>query len=1174
MFLKSLSVKGFKSFGEPSTLDLEPGVCVVVGPNGSGKSNIIDAISWVLGAQAPKAVRSQKMDDVIFAGTAKKAALGRAEVSLTIDNSAGRLPIEFTEVTITRRLFRNGDSEYELNGAPCRLLDITELLSDSGVGRTQHIIVSQGNLDGVLNARPEERRSVIEEAAGILKHRRRRERSQRRLESTEQNLVRINDMVREVRRQLGPLRKQADAARRHQGVADELRSLRIHLAGRELALHKLRMEELAAQRAELARLEAEGKRELAAMDRAVLASEAEVSGTEAVAGVQRLADRLREAESMRERARGMTEVLVERSRSIRSSMQASVDADLVASLEADAARVETELEEVTTQMASLEPETQAVAAAEVAMERARQDFETEWAQGQLAMSSPKDEPPVLSAAEVRGELGAMRSAVERTLSQRSRAAGRLAAMTQRVQRLESEAERLTKDIEAGEGNAAEFRQAVVEAVNERAKAEERLAEVTERRQATATEAGRWEARSEALSQALDEARARAGAGRLNGVDGVVGTLLELVAIDEGWAEAVEAALGEAVAAVVVDGSDAAKRALGVLMADHHGGAVVPMPDGTGHGGGDHCRFLHAPAGTQSVRAHTRGLHPGIDCLLDRLLEQAWCAEGEWVSALDLAIANPSAVIVTSKGDRFAMSSWRVGSGAVGATGAAIDEARQRAAEAQRVADQVATSVAEVSAEMQRARQAEREASRARSQAVNRAEAAKSALDRLANERRDVAAEVVSLTAEVAELDTRAERDRARVAELEVVLPNLEAEEAHGRERALATRAARSRLDQQIASVASRRRDLDVRSAGLEQRRTYLLSRRDYLDRRLERLAEERAEAEIRRRRLEMQLRAIEKMGTDIEVDVGDLDLYIGALRAERESASATVRAITERLEGMRRERAAAEQRLSATRERSARAEINEAEIGLKVEALVGALRCDLDVEPETAMSTPLPELPPATSAESRVRELDRDLRLMGPVNPLAIEELAAVEERAAFVQAELDDVQKSRRELAKVIRAIDAEIVTVFAAAYADVADNFEKLFAVLFPGGTSRVRLTNPDDLLNTGVEIEARPSGKNVRSLQLLSGGERSLVAMAYLFSVFRSRPSPFYCMDEVEAALDDVNLHRFLGLLDEFRSQAQLIVVSHQKRTMEAADCLYGVTMQPGGSSKVVSERVRSV
>src|SRR5437868_14367591 len=271
MFLKSLTLKGFKSFADTTVLEMEPGVTVVVGPNGSGKSNVVDAIAWVLGAQAPSAVRSQKMDDVIFAGTAKKPALGRAEVSLTLDNSSGMLPIEFTEVTITRILFRTGESEYMINGVGCRLLDVQELLSDAGVGRQQHVIVSQGQIDAVLNARPEDRRSIIEEAAGVLKYRKRREKAQRRLEATEANFLRLQDLLREVRRQLRPLERQADAARRHGALVAELHGLRRHLAGRELASLEARLTAIARTRSELGVSDRDVRAALARLDTEVIA---------------------------------------------------------------------------------------------------------------------------------------------------------------------------------------------------------------------------------------------------------------------------------------------------------------------------------------------------------------------------------------------------------------------------------------------------------------------------------------------------------------------------------------------------------------------------------------------------------------------------------------------------------------------------------------------------------------------------------------------------------------------------------------------------------------------------------------------------------------------------------------------------------------------------------------
>ncbi len=349
---RSLTLKGFKSFAETTTLDLEPGVTVVVGPNGSGKSNVVDAIGWVLGAQAPSAVRSQKMDDVIFAGTAKRPALGRAEVSLTIDNSAGLLPIEFSEVTLTRTLFRTGESDYAINGVPCRLLDIQELLSDTGVGRQQHVIVSQGQIDAVLNAHPEDRRLILEEAAGVLKFRKRKEKAERRLAATEGNLTRLQDLLREVRRQLRPLERQADAARRHGDVVAELRALQVFLAGRQLTTLHRRLADTTATRAEQADETDRLRRRLTELDTGVLAAEADLGRT----GGDDVGAALSRFESLREKAKGLAAVLNERRRGIERERGAFVDQAVVASLEADAARLAGDLASCEAERVALEPQ--------------------------------------------------------------------------------------------------------------------------------------------------------------------------------------------------------------------------------------------------------------------------------------------------------------------------------------------------------------------------------------------------------------------------------------------------------------------------------------------------------------------------------------------------------------------------------------------------------------------------------------------------------------------------------------------------------------------------------------------------------------------------------------------------------------------------------------------------
>jgi chromosome segregation protein len=405
----------------------------------------------------------------------------------------------------------------------------------------------------------------------------------------------------------------------------------------------------------------------------------------------------------------------------------------------------------------------------------------------------------------------------------------------------------------------------------------------------------------------------------------------------------------------------------------------------------------------------------------------------------------------------------------------------------------------------------------------------------------------------------------------VLLPVLEAEAEAEAARTAAERAARSRLAERAATVASMRRDLEVRAAGLDERRTMTARRLEEVQARLQRQVAERDGWTDRRRELEQARLATDWLTRLVRERHVELEGVLAWLRSARRAQVEASQARSELLEQLRRQRGTAERQLTETRERINRVELEETEARVRLEGIVEAIRRDLDCEPDAVRGAECPALPPGTSATSRRSELERDLRLMGPINPLALEEHAALLERHQFLEAQLEDVRNARRELAKVIRAIDAEIVEIFGAAFADVADNFETLFSTLFPGGIGRLRLTDPEHILETGIDVEARPSGKNVRRLSLLSGGERSLTAMAFLFAVFRSRPSPFYLMDEVEAALDDVNLHRFLDLLREFRSEAQLLVVSHQKRTMEAADCLYGVTMAPGGSSRVISERI---
>jgi chromosome segregation protein len=1012
LFLKRLVLRGFKSFADRAELDFEPGVMVVVGPNGSGKSNIVDSVAWVLGAQGARALRGGKMDDVIFAGTAHRPALGRAEVELTIDNSAGLLPIEFTEVTISRTLFRTGDSEYRINDVPCRLLDVQELLSDTGIGRQQHVIVGQGQLDAVLQSRPEDRRAIIEEAAGVLKFRKRREKAQRRLETTEGNLLRLNDLLREVRRQLRPLERQADAARRHDGLAAELRAIRLHLAGRELDRIEARLQrqrdERAAHGVAIAQLEAR----LRVLDDDVVTAERSLTGGSATDDT----DVIARVEALRERARGLLALVAERRRGLARELLAVADEGVVETLVAEAEHVRRELEEVDGDFASLAPSRHEVEEAERRVGELRDRVER-------ASSTPADASP--------------------------------------------------------EGRA-------------RLAAEHDLASADDALRASEAEHHRWHARAEALAQALDEARVVAGADVLAEVTGVVGALADLIEVEPGFEGAVGAALGEALRATVLSGDP---RPAVTRIHDEGAAGLLVVLDRLP----DDVEPVAVPFGARPVADFVRARRADLDRALRRLLAGVVVVD-TWAEALE--IAGPDVVAVTREGARLGGAGpWRIGPASAAITRRALDEAQAA----------IAGAAASVAA-----------ARTARDAALAAVQAARAAEHEAAERRRQ----------------ERAELERLR------------------------------------AAAAKLRRDFEVRGAGIDERRSVLRRRLDEIEHRLRTRPDEHAAAAARQAALARREEAVGAVEDRLRARTGDIDSLAERWHRRQQARAEAARAAGERLDELRGERHEVERRLAESRELHARADVAEAESRLRAETTVDAIRRDFACEPDDARRAPEPELPEGTTAAARARELERELRLLGPVNPLALSEYEALQERHTFLEQQLDDVKTSRRELQRVIRAVDAEIVSVFEEAFADVARHFSDLFATLFPGGAGRLVLTDPADPLNTGIEIEARPSGKTPRRLSLLSGGERSLAALAFLFAVFRARPSPFYLLDEVEAALDDVNLHRFLDLIEEFRAEAQLLVVSHQKRTMEAADVLYGVSMPPGGSSRVVSQRVRDL
>ncbi|WP_419914972.1 chromosome segregation SMC family protein [Candidatus Poriferisodalis sp.] len=1014
MFLRSLTLSGFKSFADTATLTFEPGVTVVVGPNGSGKSNVVDAIAWVLGAQGPRALRGQRMDDVVFAGTDRRTALGRAQVTLVIDNESRTLPTQTAEVAITRTLFRSGESEYALNGTPCRLLDLQELLNDAGVGRQQHIIVAQGQIEQVLAARPEERRALIEEAAGVLKFRRRKERAERRLEGTEANVTRLVDLQRELRRQLRPLERQATAARRYQEISAELVGLQLYNAGRELAAHQGAQSESDARRVTFAAQREAAAASISDIDGAIDDAQSQLAQLTAEP-----ADRLPRVVSLSERARGLIGQTYERMRSVERERNALLDSDVVVTLTDEHARVSAELADI------------------------------DVASAQAALSGD----PADDAGSETGD---------------------------------------DADVHAAE-------QAHAEAEERLAAAAASLSQADEHQRGTAEELQHWIGRFEALASAVAAARTDSGIAALDGVTGVVGVLGDLVTIEGGWEAAAEAAADGALSAVVVRDDKAAAQALAALADGDSHGSVISL---------DQLPAAREPsrqaAGGEFVRPHLQVAADApewcrneLETLLDAVVDEATCVPGDWSSAYDRALADRDAVFVTASGDRFGPRRWRIGSTGPAAATAALDHARGR-------------------------------------------------IDELTHDHRRAAAAWASAQqAHGAALDGFQQAQRA----------------AETLRRRVAAAAARQAAQAQAAHE---------RAAAQQQRQSALAERLEAISQRLAGHQSSHAAASARLDRAEVIVSALDRLALLLSQHRQRLDAEARHLSSRHEARTELVRQLTERLDALRHERDAAAARQEQLRTELAALDVADAERRTKRDALISALREDFDADPATALAASPPPLPDGVTASAHERALRADLNRLGPVNPLALSEYEEASERFEFVATQLADVRNSRRELHKVIRAIDAEIIATFADAFSDVARNFAELFSTLFPGGTGRLSLTDPEELLTCGVELDVRPAGKRIGRLSLLSGGERSLVALAYLFAVFRSRPSPFYVLDEVEAALDDVNLQRFLDLVAEFRRESQLIIVSHQRRTMESADVLYGVSMPPGGSSVVVSER----
>ncbi|KUO07630.1 chromosome segregation protein SMC [Streptomyces sp. DSM 15324] len=1194
MHLKALTLRGFKSFASATTLRFEPGITCVVGPNGSGKSNVVDALTWVMGEHSAKSLRGGKMEDVIFAGTTGRPPLGRAEVSLTIDNSDGALPIEYAEVTITRIMFRNGGSEYQINGDTCRLLDIQDLLSDSGIGREMHVIVGQGQLDSVLHADPMGRRAFIEEAAGVLKHRKRKEKALRKLDAMQANLARVQDLTDELRRQLKPLGRQAAVARRAAVIQADLRDARLRLLADDLVRMREALRAEVADEAALKERKETAEQEL----RKALQREALLEDE-----VRRLSPRLQRAQQtwyelsqLAERVRGTVSLADARVKSATSAPPEERRGRDPGDMEREAARVRE-------QEAELEA---ALEAAQHALDDTvahRADLERELAVEERRL---KDVARAIAdrregLARLNGQVNAARSRaasaqaeIDRLAAARDEAQERAFAAQEEYETLQAEVDGL----DAGDAELAEQHEA---AKRRLAEAEAALTAAREAATTAERERAATRARHEALALGL---RRKDGTGALLGardrLTGLLGPAAELLTVTPGYEVQLAAAFGAAADAIAVTTPAAAVEALRLLRKQDAGRAALLLagsPDAplTGAGNG----MTGHPAPVDARRQHAADLVRGPADLMPavrRLLRDIVVVD-TLEDAGHLVRTHPHLTAVTAEGDL--LGAHFAHGGSAGAPSllevqASVDEAAAQLEELAVRCAELGEAQQEAGAQRKRCAAQVEELGERRRAADREKSAVAQQLGRLAGQARGAAGEAERSTAAAARAQDALDRAREEAEELAerlAVAEEMPVEEEPDT-------SVRDRLAADGANARQTEMEARLQVRTHEERVKGLAGRADSLDRAARAEREARARAEQRRARLRHEAAVAGAVASAARQLLAHVEVSVGRAQAERAAAEAAKARGEQELAAARTAGRDLKAELDKLTDSVHRGEVLGAEKRMRIEQLETKALEELGVEPEGLVTEYgphqlVPPSPPAegevlpddpehprnqpvpfrrAEQEKRLKAAERAYQQLGKVNPLALEEFAALEERHKFLSEQLEDLKKTRADLLQVVKEVDERVELVFTEAFRDTAREFEGVFGRLFPGGEGRLILTDPDNMLTTGVDVEARPPGKKVKRLSLLSGGERSLTAVAMLVSIFKARPSPFYVMDEVEAALDDTNLQRLIRIMQELQESSQLIVITHQKRTMEVADALYGVSMQGDGVSKVISQRLR--
>ncbi|TWS18683.1 chromosome segregation protein SMC [Tsukamurella asaccharolytica] len=1185
MYLKSLTLKGFKSFASATTLRLEPGITCVVGPNGSGKSNILDALRWVMGEQGAKGLRGGKMEDVIFAGTSGRAPLGRAEVTLTIDNSDGALPIDYSEVSITRRMFRDGAGEYEINGTKARLMDVQELLSDSGIGREMHVIVGQGQLAAILESKPEERRAFIEEAAGVLKHRRRKEKAVRKLDSMQANLARLTDLTTELRRQLKPLGRQAEVARRAQTIQADLRDARLRLAADDLVRRRA---ELADQSGNEAAVRAEQNLVAEQLDEA---NALVASHSEAVAeldpAVKAAGEGWFSLSALAERVSSTERIASERARLLSEPVQHAPGRD-PDELDAEAERVaeeEAELMEALEEAAMiLEEATEELAS----REEAARDAEKAHMAAVAAIADRRE-----GLARLAGQVETLRTRAESVESESGRLTAAIAEAVERAEAAEAEFEQVQgqiAELDSSEASLDEHHERSSAALHAaQARVEELRASEREAEQKVAS----LVARIEALSMNLD--RGDGAAWVVEHVDGVTAAVASRLSIRAGYEKAVAVALGPVAEAVAAGSRNLAVSAIDKLR-DADGGRASVVVEGVAPGTVPSGPLPDGAVWAVSCVEAPSELEGAVSAALAGYVLVRSVPE-----AMDVVAERPELRAVTSDGDVISHGVLTGGSAARQSTlevQKSIDAAEATLGETRRSVESISAALAGAVAEAESRREVTESALAALHESDAQLGAIYEQLARLGQAARSARDEAERLVAQRTRIESSRDETRAALVEheerlrLAESLPEDSVSVGTDERDAAAAALAAARSVEMEARLA--RRTAEERAAGVRGKAEGL--RRAAA---AERAARERAEAAAAARLAAAAVASSVAEGAALVSS--RLGRAVTRAAAHRDALEASRAQRAGALDVARQESTALAARLAQLTDAVHRDEVARAQAALRIEQLEEQVVASFAMSPDDLVAEYGPDVPLPPSAleleeyeaarergetvvkpqglpfdravqERRLKLAEKDLATLGRVNPLALEEFAALEERYNFLSTQLEDVKSAREDLLSVVEEVDAKILQVFTEAWVDVEREFVEVFKTLFPGGEGRLILTEPSDMLTTGIDVEARPPGKKVKRLSLLSGGEKSLTAVAMLVAIFRARPSPFYVMDEVEAALDDTNLRRLISLFEQLRDKSQLIVITHQKPTMEVADALYGVSMRGDGITQVISQRIR--